>query len=148
LFGAVFGINSVVGPLLGGLFVDYLSWRWVFYVNLPIGALALAVTAVALPARRSGKAPVIDYLGTALVVGSATCLVLITSTGGTVYPWSSPPIVALAIAAAILLIGLIAVERRAVEFLQVVRGVGPTESGLQLLQCESVCCSPQRSAAG
>jgi hypothetical protein len=69
--------------------------------QLPIGALALAVTAVAL--------------GTALVVGSATCFVLITSTGGTVYPWSSPPIVALAIAAAILLIGLIAVEHRAVE---------------------------------
>jgi MFS family permease len=66
LFGAVFGVSSVAGPLLGGLFVDYLSWRWVFYVNLPIGAFALAVTAVALPATRTGRAPVIDYLGTAL----------------------------------------------------------------------------------
>jgi EmrB/QacA subfamily drug resistance transporter len=115
LFGAVFGVSSVAGPLLGGLFVDYLSWRWVFYVNLPIGAFALAVTAVALPATRTGRAPVIDYLGTALVAGFATCFVLITSMGGAVYPWSSPPIVGLAIAAAILLAGFIAVERRAVE---------------------------------
>jgi Na+/melibiose symporter-like transporter len=84
---------------------------WVFYVNVPIGAFTLAVIAVALP----GRAPVIDYLGSALVAGSATCLVLITSMGGTVYPWSSPPIVRLAIAAAILLAGLLAVERRAVE---------------------------------
>src|SRR3954462_5374133 len=78
VFGAVFGVASVVGPLLGGLFVDHLTWRWVFYVNLPIGVVALAVIAAVLHTRPAREQHRIDYLGTALLAGAAVCLVLMT----------------------------------------------------------------------
>ena len=67
LFMAMFGVTTVIGPLIGGFFVDYLSWRWIFYINIPIGAVALAVTTVALPGSLSRVHRVIDYLGTALL---------------------------------------------------------------------------------
>src|ERR1700759_3352966 len=75
MFGAVFAVASVLGPLLGGLFVDNLSWRWVFYVNLPLGAIALLVTAAVLPGALSRVHHVIDYLGTVLVALAAASLV-------------------------------------------------------------------------
>src|SRR5580700_5413142 len=77
-FGAVFGVASVAGPLLGGFFVDNLSWRWVFYINLPVGLIALAVIAVALPSSANRSKHKIDYLGALLLAGSATCIVLLT----------------------------------------------------------------------
>jgi len=115
IFGSVFGVTSVAGPLLGGFFVDHLSWRWVFYVNLPIGALALLVTAATLPALTRRVQHTIDYLGTALLAAATTCLILATTLGGTTYPWDSAPIVGLAAATIVLLVAFVLVEQRAAE---------------------------------
>ncbi|MGW4028282.1 DHA2 family efflux MFS transporter permease subunit [Streptomyces sp. NPDC004838] len=115
LFGAVFGASSVLGPLLGGFFTEHLSWRWVFYVNLPVGVVALAVIAAALhiPARRTKHT--IDYLGTFLIASVATCLVLVASLGGVTWGWGSPQIIGLAVLGLVLLVLFVAVERRAAE---------------------------------
>ncbi|MFD5590783.1 MFS transporter [Streptomyces griseorubiginosus] len=115
LFGAVFGATSVLGPLLGGLFTEHLSWRWVFYVNLPVGVVALAVIAVVLRIPRRSAKHVIDYLGTFLIAAVATCLVLVASLGGTTWGWASPQIVGLAVLGVVLAVAFVAVERRAAE---------------------------------
>ncbi|MER5755079.1 MFS transporter [Streptomyces sp. NPDC002088] len=115
LFGAVFGATSVLGPLLGGLFTEHLSWRWVFYVNLPVGVVALAVIATVLHIPRKVTPHVIDYLGTFLIASVATCLVLVASLGGTTWGWSSPQIIGLAALGVVLAVAFVAVERRAAE---------------------------------
>ncbi|WP_327182790.1 MDR family MFS transporter [Streptomyces sp. NBC_01334] len=115
LFGAVFGATSVLGPLLGGLFTEHLSWRWVFYVNLPVGVVALAVIATVLRIPRKSTKHVIDYLGTFLIAAVATCLVLVASLGGTTWDWASPQIVGLAVLGVLLAVAFVAVERRAAE---------------------------------
>jgi predicted MFS family arabinose efflux permease len=148
--------------------VDNLSWRWVFYVNLPLGAIALLVTAAVLPGALSRVHHVIDYLGTVLIALAAASLVLLTSLGGTTYAWGSAPIVFLAVAGVLLIILFVLAERRAAEpvlplslfrnrvfsasgaigfvvgfamfgaitflplYLQIVKGVDPTVSGLRL----------------
>ncbi|MFI1827069.1 DHA2 family efflux MFS transporter permease subunit [Streptomyces sp. NPDC020412] len=169
LFGGVFGASSVLGPLLGGFFTEHLSWRWVFYINLPIGVVALVVIAAVLhiPARPTRHT--IDYLGTFLIASVATCLVLVASLGGTTWPWGSSQIIGLAVLGGVLLVFFVLVERRAAEpvlpphlfrlrtftlvslisfiigfamfgamtflptFLQVVRGISPTLSGVYML---------------
>ncbi|WP_225993907.1 MFS transporter [Actinomadura rudentiformis] len=115
LFGAVFGVSSVCGPLLGGWFVDNLSWRWVFYINIPIGILTLIVIAAVLHAVSVREQHKIDYLGTLLIVGWAVGLVLMTTWGGTEYAWTSPQIIGLGAGSLVLIALWIYVELRATE---------------------------------
>ena len=169
LFGAMFAMATVIGPLIGGLCVTYLSWRWVFYINLPLGILALFVTGAVLPGHLRKVRHSIDYTGTALLTGSATSLIIFASLGGVSWPWASTQSYLTATLGVILGIAFVFTERFAAEpviplslfrvrvftassaigfvmgfamfgaltflplFLQNVRGVSPTVSGLGIL---------------
>ncbi|MDX6473923.1 MAG: hypothetical protein QOK22_2739, partial [Gaiellaceae bacterium] len=115
LFGAVFGVSTVVGPLLGGFFVDNLSWRWIFYVNLPLGVLALFVIGAVFHSRAEHVRHSIDYLGAATLAGGLSCIVLFTSLGGTSQPWGSVQSIALIVVGVALLVAFVYVEHRAKE---------------------------------
>ncbi len=169
LFGAMFGVATVIGPLIGGLCVTYLSWRWVFYINLPLGILALFVTGAVLPGHLRRVHHTIDYAGTLLLAGSATSLILFASLGGISWAWGSAPSILTVVLGVALAGAFLLAEHHASEpviplrlfrvrvftaasaigfvmgfamfgaltflplFLQNVKGVSPTESGLRLL---------------
>jgi EmrB/QacA subfamily drug resistance transporter len=114
--GAVFAFSAVVGPLLGGFFTDQLSWRWAFWINLPLGIAAIIVAAVfiKLP-RRAHARPNIDVLGTLFIATATTSLVLVTSWGGTEYEWNSGVIIGLIVLTVVSALLFIWAERRAIE---------------------------------
>ena len=169
IFGAVFGLACIAGPLLGGYFTTHLSWRWIFYINLPVGIGALVVLAATLPSLPFRSVRSIDYAGAGLLAVVLSCVTLVSDLGGTAYPWSSPLMLGL-IAVSILSLGLfVFVEHNATEpvlplrlfrqqtfvitslvglivgfalfgsvtyfplFLQVVKGVSPTASGMEMI---------------
>ena len=169
IFGGVFGLSSVAGPLLGGFFVDQLSWHWVFYINLPIGALALGIFAFAFHSTGKRIKHDLDYLGALFITASLVGIVLFTSLGGRSFERTSPFMISMALMGVIGAVAFVWAEFRAKEpilpmtlfrhntfavmtavgfvggiamfggltflplYLQTVKGVSPTTSGLQLL---------------
>ncbi|MEA2765335.1 MAG: hypothetical protein QOK07_1739 [Gemmatimonadaceae bacterium] len=169
IFGAVFGLSSIAGPLLGGYFTTHLSWRWIFYINLPLGVAALAVLAATLPSASRRVVRSIDYVGAALLAVLLSAVTLLSDLGGTAYPWSSPMSIGLIGVSVLSLVLFLLAERRAAEpvlplhlfrqqtfvitsavgwivgfalfgsvtyfplYLQVVKGVSPTGSGMQMV---------------
>jgi EmrB/QacA subfamily drug resistance transporter len=115
LFGAMFAVATVIGPLIGGLCVTYLSWRWVFYINLPLGIVALFVTGSVLPGHLRRVAHAIDYAGSLLLAASATSLIIFASLGGISWAWVSTPSIVTAALGVVLAVAFLFAERSAAE---------------------------------
>jgi EmrB/QacA subfamily drug resistance transporter len=115
LIGSVFAVASVAGPLLGGFLVDNLSWRWVFYVNMPVGALAVLIVVTRLHLHTPSVSHRIDYRGTFHLSTGVSAWILLTTWGGVQYAWGSPTIVGLGVAGLVLLAVFVWWERRAIE---------------------------------
>ncbi len=114
-FAAVFGTSSVLGPVLGGFFADGPGWQWIFFINVPIGLVALAITSAALKMPHVRREHSIDYLGAALVVGSVSSFLLYTAWAGPDLGWGSSAGVSLLVAGALLAVAFVLVELRASE---------------------------------
>lgn len=168
-FGIVFASSSIMGPLLGGLFVDHLSWRWVFYINVPLGFLSVVVASRVLTLHHEKREVKIDFLGAGLIAAAVSCILLATSWGGNEYAWGSATILGLFGGGLLLLVLFVLQEMRAPEpilplklfqnrvfvngnaitlllglvmfgataflpvYMQVVKGVSATSSGLHML---------------
>jgi EmrB/QacA subfamily drug resistance transporter len=114
-FGAVFGLSSVLGPLLGGYITDHLNWSWIFYINLPLGFIALLMIALFYKESKEHSRQKIDWAGSVLLIGAVVCFMFGLELGGKTYAWDSPQIIGLFAGFAVLALLLVVVERRAAE---------------------------------
>lgn len=116
IIGAVFAVSSVIGPLLGGWLTEQVDWRWTFWLNIPLGLVALtaAITLLHLP-RGNGERPSIDVAGIMTLAAGTACLILVASWGGNDYAWDSPVIIGLIVATVVLAVLFVLAERRAKE---------------------------------
>ncbi|KWB55583.1 MDR family MFS transporter [Burkholderia ubonensis] len=115
MFGGVYGLATIIGPLLGGFLVEHLSWRWIFYINLPLGFVALAVIGVAFKPHAAHVKHRIDYLGAAFLATALTCIILFTTEGGSLLPWSSPQLWMTLVLGIVAIGGFVYEERLATE---------------------------------
>ncbi|AWV04232.1 EmrB/QacA family drug resistance transporter [Burkholderia sp. JP2-270] len=115
MFGGVYGLATIVGPLLGGFLVEHLSWRWIFTINLPLGFLALAVIGIAFRPHTAHVKHRIDYMGAAFLATALTCVILFTSEGGSLLPWTSPQLWMTLVLGLVAIGGFIYEERLAAE---------------------------------